>query len=69
MDGDIFENAPRVDANLFEKRIKKDAFSKISKYVWTGPETYELKRHYDWLHRRCEIPPWGCRSKDKGFKL
>ena len=38
VDGDIFENAPRVDADLFLIRIKKDAFSKISGYVWTWPE-------------------------------
>ena len=36
MDGDLFENAPRVDADIF-LRINKDAFSKISGYVWTGP--------------------------------
>ena len=34
VDSDIFENAPRVDADIF---IKKDAFSKISGYVWTSP--------------------------------
>ena len=28
VDRDIFENGPRVDANLFFIRIKKDAFSK-----------------------------------------
>ena len=36
VDGDIFENAPRVDADIF-MRIKNDAFSKISGYVWTRP--------------------------------
>ena len=38
VDGHIFENAPRVDADIFFKRIKKDAFSKRFGYVWTGPE-------------------------------
>ena len=32
MDGDIFENAPRVDAGIFYAD-KKDAFSEISGYV------------------------------------
>ena len=36
VDGNNFENAPRVDVDLFI-RIKKDAFSNISGYVWTGP--------------------------------
>ena len=39
-DGDIFENTPRVDADIF-KRIRKGAFSKISGYVWTWPESNE----------------------------
>ena len=38
VDGDNFENAPRVDADLFYTD-KKDAFSKISGYVWTGPKS------------------------------
>ena len=39
VDGDIFENAPRVDADiLLAIWIKKDAFSKISGYMWTRPE-------------------------------
>ena len=37
MDGDIFENAARVDADIFYTD-KKDAFSKIFKYVWTRPK-------------------------------
>ena len=37
VDGDLFENASRVDADIFI-RIKKDAFSKISGYVWTRPK-------------------------------
>ena len=36
VDRDIFENAPRVDADIFYTD-KKDAFSKRSGYVWTGP--------------------------------
>ena len=36
VDGDIFENGPRVDTDLFI-RMKKDAFSKRSGYVWTCP--------------------------------
>ena len=35
-DGDIFENAPRVYADIFIQ-MKKDVFSKISEYAWTGP--------------------------------
>ena len=35
VDGDTFENAPRVDADIFYTD-KKDAFSKISGYVWTS---------------------------------
>ena len=35
-DGDFFENAPRVDADIFYTD-KKDAYSKISRYVWTRP--------------------------------
>ena len=38
VDGDIFENAPRVDADVFFIRIKKDAFSEISGYEWTRPK-------------------------------
>ena len=38
VDGDIFENAPRVDADIFLIRIKKDAFSKITGYVWKRPQ-------------------------------
>ena len=34
----------RVDAN--PKRIKKDAFSKVSGYVWTGPQ-YKCDRIFD----------------------
>ena len=34
VDGDIFENAPNVDADLFQTD-KKDAFSKRSGYAWT----------------------------------
>ena len=37
VDGDIFKNGPRVDANLFYAD-KKGAFSKRSGYVWTGPQ-------------------------------
>ena len=37
MDGDLFKKAPRVDADIFYTD-KKDAFSKISGYVWTGPQ-------------------------------
>ena len=37
VDGEIFENGPRVDENLFIQ-IKKDAFLKRSGYVWTGPK-------------------------------
>ena len=40
LDGDLFENAPRVDADIFYTD-KKDAFSKISGYVWTGPKTVD----------------------------
>ena len=36
VDGDIFENAPRVDADTFYTD-KKDAISRISGYVWTRP--------------------------------
>ena len=36
VDKDIFENAPRVDADIFYTD-KKDAFSKLSGYVWTRP--------------------------------
>ena len=36
VDGDIFENAPRADADIFSTD-KKDAFSKISGYVWSRP--------------------------------
>ena len=35
VDGDIFENAPCVDADIFYK--KKDTFSKISRYEWMRP--------------------------------
>ena len=38
MDGDIFENAPRVETDVFYTD-KKDAFSKISGYVWPRPKT------------------------------
>ena len=38
MDGDLFENAPRVDTDIFFIRINKDTFSKILGYVWTGPK-------------------------------
>ena len=38
VDGDLFENAPRVDADTF--CTDKDAFSKISEYVWTGPKFF-----------------------------
>ena len=38
VDRDIFENGPRVDADLFY-RDKKDVFSKTSGYMWTGPES------------------------------
>ena len=34
--GNIFENAPRVNADL-SSTDKKVTFSKISGYVWTGP--------------------------------
>ena len=36
VDRDIFENGPRVGAEYFYTD-KKDAFSKRSGYVWTGP--------------------------------
>ena len=36
VDRDIFENGPRVDADLFYTD-KKDAFLKRSGYVWKGP--------------------------------
>ena len=39
VDGDIFENAPRVDEDLFLP-IKHDAFSKISGYARTWPISY-----------------------------
>ena len=42
MDGDIFENAPRVDVDIFYTD-KKDAFSKISGYVWTGPDIHSSR--------------------------
>ena len=35
VDGDIFENTPRVDADI-SIWMKKDAFSKVSGYVWRG---------------------------------
>ena len=38
MDGVNFENVPRVDADKFYTD-KKDAFSIISRYMWTGPES------------------------------
>ena len=38
MDGDIFENAPHVDADIFYTD-RKDAFSNISGYVWMRPES------------------------------
>ena len=41
VDGDTFDNAPRVDADLFYTE-KKDAFSKIPGYVWTGPSCRTL---------------------------
>ena len=37
MDGDLFDNVPRVEADTFYAD-KTDAFSKISGYVWTGPK-------------------------------
>ena len=40
VDEDLFENAPRVDADIFYTD-KEDAFSKLSGYVWTGPHTSE----------------------------
>ena len=36
VDGDIFENAPRVDADIFYTNKKRCVF-KISGYVWTRP--------------------------------
>ena len=42
MDGDIFENAP-FGTRICFIRIKKGAFSIISRYVWTGPDF--AKRH------------------------
>ena len=36
VDGHNFEAAPHVDADFFNKD-KKDAFSEMSGYVWTGP--------------------------------
>ena len=35
VDGDLFKNSPHVDAVFIW--IKRDAFSKICGYVWTGP--------------------------------
>ena len=43
VDGDIFENTPRVDADIFYTD-KKDAFSKISRYVWTRPHIAVLRK-------------------------
>ena len=40
--GDIFENAPRVDADLFYTD-KRDAFSGISRYVWMRPKAECLR--------------------------
>ena len=37
VDGDNFENAPCLDADLFYTD-KKAAFSKISVYAWKGPK-------------------------------
>ena len=41
MDGDIFENTPRVETDIFI-RIKKMRFIKISGYVWTRPQNQAL---------------------------
>ena len=38
VDGNIFENAPRVYADIFFIRIKKDALSKMSGYMWRRPK-------------------------------
>ena len=35
--GDIFEDAPHVNADIFYM-VKKDALSEISGYVWTRPD-------------------------------
>ena len=42
IDRAIFENAPRADANIFHTD-KKDAFSKISGYVWTWPNMLAIQ--------------------------
>ena len=41
--GNIFENAPRVDADIFYTD-KKDAFSKISGYVWTSTDLWGSRK-------------------------
>ena len=38
MDGDLFENAPRVDASI-SYMVKARCVSKISGYVWTWPKS------------------------------
>ena len=35
VDADIFENALRVEEDLIFTGMNEDAFSKISRYVWT----------------------------------
>ena len=49
MDGDVFENAPCLDADIFYTD-KKDALPKISGYVWTRPYT---KMNSSGNHLRC----------------
>ena len=43
MDGDTFEDAPRVDPDIiFFYMDKKDAFPKVSGCGWTRPKTIKL---------------------------
>ena len=42
---DIFENAPKVDADILHTN-NKDAFSKRSGYVWTWSESYSHLSKY-----------------------
>ena len=45
VDGDIFGNAARMDADNFDTD-KKDAFSKISGYVWMRPQSNDTLLHF-----------------------
>ena len=42
----VTENAVSVRTRTFFIRLEKDAFSKISGHVWTGPERQFLKHVY-----------------------